>query len=102
MTLFNKIKNDKKPEKHRQRTVFIGGKAQPGDQEGKEIVRLVSAIARTINSDPTVGSQLKLVVLENYGVTLAEEIIPCADLSQVKAGLELFSSYFFKQKSTFL
>lgn len=36
-----------------------------------------------VNNDPTVGNQLKLVLLENYGVTLAEEIIPCADLSQV-------------------
>lgn len=48
VTLFNKIKTDYKPQKRKPRTVFIGGKAQPGDQQAKEIIKLISAIARTV------------------------------------------------------
>lgn len=81
VTLFNRIKYNKnyspKP-----RTIFFGGKAEPGDKVGKIILKLIACIAQTVNEDPVVAGKIKIIVLENYGVTVAEEIIPCADLSQ--------------------
>jgi starch phosphorylase len=64
------------------RTVIIAGKAASAYQMAKSIVRLAHDVARVINSDPRVGDKLKLVFLPNYGVTLAESIIPAADLSE--------------------
>ncbi len=48
----------------------------------KTIIRLIHDIARTVNSDPRVRDRLKVVYLPNYGVSLAETIIPAADLSE--------------------
>ncbi|WP_422014352.1 glycogen/starch/alpha-glucan phosphorylase [Roseateles sp.] len=64
------------------RTVVIAGKAASAYQMAKSIVRLAHDVGRVINSDPRVGDKLKLVFLPNYGVTLAETIIPAADLSE--------------------
>lgn len=82
VTLFNRFKYGKSYSTKQSRTVFIGGKAEPGDKNGKAIIKLIASIAQIINNDPTVGGRLKVIVLENYGVTVAEEIIPCADVSQ--------------------
>ncbi len=64
------------------RTVILAGKAASAYQMAKSIVQLAHDVARVINSDPRVGDKLKLVFLPNYGVTLAESIIPAADLSE--------------------
>lgn len=64
------------------RTVIIAGKAASAYQMAKSIVRLAHDVARVVNSDPRVGDKLKLVFLPNYSVTLAESIIPAADLSE--------------------
>ena len=64
------------------RTVILAGKAASAYQAAKSIVRLAHDVARVVNSDPRVGDKLKLVFLPNYGVTLAESIIPAADLSE--------------------
>jgi len=64
------------------RTVILGGKAAPGYDMAKRIIRLIGDVARTINSDPDVRGQLKLVFVPDYRVSLAEVIIPGADLAQ--------------------
>ncbi len=64
------------------RTVVIAGKAASAYVTAKQIIQLAHDVARVVNSDPRVGEQLKLVYLPNYGVSLAETIIPAADLSE--------------------
>ncbi|KAL5008739.1 hypothetical protein ScPMuIL_014320 [Solemya velum] len=64
------------------RTIMIGGKAAPGYHMAKLIIKLVNNIAKIVNNDPIIGDRLKIVYLENYRVSLAEKIIPAADLSE--------------------
>jgi starch phosphorylase len=80
ITRYNRIKAGKSD--GLPRTVIIGGKAAPGYYMAKQIIRLVSDVAATINADPQVGEALKLVFVPNYRVSVAEIIIPGADLAQ--------------------
>ncbi len=64
------------------RTCIIGGKAAPGYTRAKLIIRLINHIARVVNSDPSVNAQLRVSFLPNYRVSLAERLIPAADLSE--------------------
>ena len=64
------------------RTVIIAGKAASAYVAAKSIIQLAHDIGRVVNSDPRVGDKLKLVFLPNYSVSLAEVIIPAADLSE--------------------
>ncbi|KAK2921493.1 glycogen phosphorylase, brain form [Channa argus] len=81
ITLYNRIKLD--PEKvFVPRTVMIGGKAAPGYHMAKLIIKLITSVGQVINNDPAVGDRLRLIYLENYRVSLAERVIPAADLSE--------------------
>lgn len=64
------------------RTVIFAGKAASAYHTAKLIIRLAHDIGRTVNSDPRIGGKLKVVFLPNYSVSLAETIIPAADLSE--------------------
>jgi len=72
------------------RTVLLGGKAAPGYHHAKLTIKLANAVAEWIDADPEVAARLKLVFLADYGVSLAEYIIPAAELSEQisTAGME--------------
>ena len=64
------------------RMVLFGAKAAPGYQMAKLIIRLINQVGATIAADPAMAGRLSVVFPANYNVTLAERIIPAADLSE--------------------
>jgi glycogen phosphorylase len=64
------------------RTFVFAGKAAPGYAMAKLIIRLINGIAEVVNADPRVNQQMRVAFLPDYRVSLAERIIPAADLSE--------------------
>lgn len=64
------------------RTVIFAGKAASSYAMAKQIIRLINDVAAVINTDVRIGHRLKVVFVPNYGVSIAERIMPGADLSQ--------------------
>ncbi|MBS1896840.1 MAG: glycogen/starch/alpha-glucan phosphorylase [Actinobacteria bacterium] len=64
------------------RTVLFGAKAAPGYAMAKRIIHLINAVGSVVNADPRLEGRLQVLFPPNYNVTLAESVIPAADLSE--------------------
>lgn len=81
MELYNRLKNNPQLD-ILPRTFIFAGKAAPGYYLAKNIIKLITTLAEAINHDKSIQDKIKVVFMENYGVTLAERIIPAADISE--------------------
>jgi glycogen phosphorylase len=81
MHLYNRLKEDASFSIY-PRTFIFGAKASPGYYYAKRIIKLIHSVAEKVNNDKRTNEQLKVIFLENYRVSLAEEIFPAADVSE--------------------
>ncbi|HKL84467.1 MAG TPA: glycogen/starch/alpha-glucan phosphorylase [Bacilli bacterium] len=81
MYLYFKMKDDAQFRVH-PITFFFGAKAAPSYFFAKKVIELINGVADVINGDPEISKFMKVVFIENYGVSSAEIIIPAADISE--------------------
>jgi starch phosphorylase len=79
--LYNRLKEDKNFD-ITPRTFIFGAKAAPGYDRAKAIIKFINAIADLVNNDETINGKLKVVFVENYGVSYAQRLFPAADISE--------------------
>lgn len=81
ITLYNRIKDTPGLDAP-SRAIIFGGKSAPGYLMSKLIIKLINNVAQIVNNDKLVSEKLKVIFIKNYSVSLAERIIPAADLSE--------------------
>lgn len=81
MVLYNELLNNPNADIH-PRTFIFGGKASPGYLRAKLIIKLINTVSERIKKDKRISDILKVIYIEDYRVTLAEKIIPAADVSE--------------------
>lgn len=81
ITRYNRIKADPEAEWVPRVNIFAG-KAASAYYMAKHIIHLINDVAKVINNDPVIGDRLKVVFIPNYNVTMAQAIIPAANLSE--------------------
>jgi starch phosphorylase len=79
--LYQKMKADSNFRIYPHAYIF-GAKAAPSYTYAKKIIELILAVSKTIDSDPEISKYMKVVFIENYGVSKAEVIIPASDISE--------------------
>jgi starch phosphorylase len=80
VVLYNRIREN--PDYHMEpRTFFFSGKAAPAYRLAKLMIKFINNLAGTVDGDPAVGGRLKVLFLPDYCVSLAERLIPAADVS---------------------
>ncbi|HOE18274.1 MAG TPA: glycogen/starch/alpha-glucan phosphorylase [Syntrophorhabdaceae bacterium] len=82
ITLYNRIREGRVDEGFTPRTIMFSGKSAPGYTMCKLIIKLIHNVAEVISAHPQVRNKLQIVFVPNYGVTLAQLIMPAADLSE--------------------
>ena len=91
LMIYERLKNDSAFAASFPPTTFLfGGKAAPGYVNAKLIIKFINNIAHVINHDPAVRGRLSVFFMPNYRVTMAENVIPCTNISEQisTAGLE--------------
>ena len=79
INLYNRVRAG---EKIQPRTFFFSGKAAPGYEAAKLVIKLINNVSQVINGDKSIGGMINVFFLPNYSVSLAERIFPAAELSE--------------------
>lgn len=89
LILYQDLKENSEASKIKRQIIFAG-KAAPGYVMAKNIIIFINVLARVVNNDPKTSHKLRILFAENYNVSLAEKLIPAADLSEQisTAGME--------------
>jgi len=82
ITLYNRLKDGRLPKDFPSRTVLFAGKSAPGYFVCKLIIKLIHSVGAAIDADPAVSEKLSVIFVPNYDVSLAQRIMPAAELSE--------------------
>jgi len=82
ITLYNRISEGRTHDTFTPRTILFAGKSAPGYYLCKLIIKLIHSVAHAIDENPTVKKKLQVIFVPNYGVSIAQKIIPAAELSE--------------------